>query len=89
MVGARPQASELPVKRMSETTNTFLRPKLSARLPARGKAIVTAMKKIEIVHADQRTLVCNSLVKFGKATATTVLSMAYIRILKLEVKKMR
>ncbi len=88
-MGARPQARELPVKSTRETRKTFLRPKLSPRFPANGMAMVTAMKKIEIVHADQRTFVCNSLVKLGKATATTVLSMADIRRLRLAVTKMR
>jgi len=50
---------------------------------------VTAMKKIEIVHEDQRTVECSSFVKFGKATATTVLSMADMKRLRPAVKKIR
>jgi hypothetical protein len=34
---------------------------------------------MEIVHAAQRTLVSKSLMKLGKATATAVLSIEYIR----------
>ena len=88
-MGARPQARELPVKSRREARKSFLRPKLSARFPASGMVIVTAMKKIEIVHEDQRTVVCSSLVKFGKATATTVVSMADMKRLRPAVKKIR
>jgi hypothetical protein len=89
IVGARPQARELAVKRAREKIKTFLRPKVSLRFPARGMVIVKAMKKIEIVHADQRTLACNSRVKLGKATETTVASMAFMKMLSPAVKNIR
>ncbi len=77
------------MKSKREAMKSFLRPKLSLRFPARGIVIVAAMKYIEIVHADQRTLVWSSSVKFGKATAITVASIAFMKILKPAVKKIR
>ena len=58
---------------------TFLRPKLSLRFPANGIAAVTAISYTVTLQAAHRTLVWRSLMKWGKATATTVMSMADMR----------
>src|SRR5574337_335304 len=44
---------------------------------------------MDIVHAAQRTFVPNSLMKLGKATATAVLSMEYMKRLNPAAAKMR
>ena len=89
MLGARPQAKELRVNRPREMRKILLRPKVSLRFPARGIVEATPIKKTEIVHPVQSTLDPNSLMKLGKATATTVLSMEYIRSAKPAQTKMR
>jgi hypothetical protein len=44
---------------------------------------------MEMVHAAQRTLVWKSLMKLGKATATTVVSIEYMRRPSATVTKIR
>ena len=88
-MGAKPQARELKVNRPREMRNILLRPKLSLRFPASGIVEATPIRNTEIVHAVQSTLEPSSLMKLGKATATTVPSMEYIRSAKPAQPKMR
>src|SRR5208282_2338799 len=87
--GASPQAKELPVKTMREIKNILFRPKLSLKLPERGMAMQTPMENMEMVQPAQRTSVCKSFMKFGKATETTVPSIVYMRRLNEAVAKTR
>ncbi len=88
-MGARPQARELPVKRIREIKKTFLRPKVSLRFPANGMTAVVASKYIDTVHPAQITFVPRSFMKLGNATATTVVSMEDIRRPNAAVTKVR
>ena len=68
---------------------TFLRPKLSLRFPANGIAAVTAISYTERLQAAHRTIGVEIPYEMGKATATTVMSMADIRSPMAAVTNMR
>ncbi len=59
--------------------NSFYGQRYHSDFPASGMAMQTPIENIEIVHPAQRTSVCKSLMKLGKATATAVASMVYMR----------
>jgi hypothetical protein len=49
------------------------------RMPISGIALIIASRYMETVQAAQSTLVCKSVIRWGKATATAVLSIEYMR----------